>query len=36
MNLYYEFGGWMLAFAVLVTAAVSDALGIWTGWLSTH
>jgi hypothetical protein len=32
MNLYYDFGGWTLVFAVLVTAVVCDAFGIWTRW----
>jgi hypothetical protein len=36
MNLYDDFDGWTLVFAVLVSAAVCDAFGIWMGWLSTH
>jgi hypothetical protein len=36
MNLYYDFGGWTLVFAVLVTAVVCDAFGIRMGWLLTH
>jgi hypothetical protein len=26
----------VLVFAVLITAVVCDAFGIWMGWLSTH
>jgi hypothetical protein len=36
MNFYYDFGGWTLVFAALISAVVCDALGIWMGWLSTH
>jgi hypothetical protein len=36
MNLYHKFGGWTLAFAVLISAVVCDALGIWMGWFSMH
>ena len=36
MKLYDDFGGWTLVFAVLISAVVFDAFGIWMGWLSTH
>jgi len=29
MNFYPDFGGWTLVFAVLVSAVVCDAFGIW-------
>jgi hypothetical protein len=36
MNFYHGFGGWTLVFAVLISAVIFDALGIWMGWFSTH
>jgi hypothetical protein len=36
MNFYRDFGGWTLVFAVLISAVICDALGIWMGWLSMH
>jgi hypothetical protein len=36
MNFYDRFGGWTLVFAVLISAVLCDALGIWMGWISTH
>ena len=36
MNFHHDFGGWTLVFAVLITAVICDALGIWMGWLSIH
>jgi hypothetical protein len=36
MNFYPDFSGWTLVFAVLVSAVVCDAFGIWMGWLPTH
>jgi hypothetical protein len=34
MNLCHKFGGRTLVFAVLATAVICDAFGIWVGWLS--
>jgi hypothetical protein len=36
MNFYRNFSCWTLVFAVLVSAVVCDAFGIWMGWLPTH
>jgi hypothetical protein len=36
MNFYHDLSGWTLMFAVLTSAVVCDAFGIWMGWLSTH
>jgi hypothetical protein len=36
MNFYRGIGRWTLVFAVLISAVILDALGIWMGWLSTH
>jgi hypothetical protein len=36
MNLYRDFGVWTLVFAVLVSAVICDAFGIWMGWLPAH
>jgi hypothetical protein len=36
MNFYRNFSCWTLVFAVLVSAVVYDAFGIWMGWLPTH
>ena len=36
MNFFRGYSGWTLVFAVLVSAVVCDAFGIWMGWLSTH
>jgi hypothetical protein len=36
MNFYYDLSGWTLMFAVLISAVVCAAFGIWMGWLSTH
>jgi hypothetical protein len=36
MKLHYGFGVWTLVSAVLVSAVICDAFGIWMGWLSTH
>jgi hypothetical protein len=38
MNFYRDMSisGWTLVFAVLISAVVCDAFGIWMGWLSTH
>ena len=36
MKFYHRFGGWTLVFAVLTSAVICDALGIWMGWLPAH
>jgi len=36
MNLYHDFGGWTLVFAVLIYAVICDAFGISMGWFSSY
>jgi hypothetical protein len=36
MNFYHDVSSWTLVFAVLVSAVVRDAIGIWMGWPPTH
>ena len=36
MNLYHDFSGWTLLFALLTLAVICDGFGIWMGSLSTH
>jgi hypothetical protein len=36
MKLFHDFSCRTLVFAVLVSAVVCDAFGIWLGWLPAH